>query len=146
MYEYKYPHPAVTADTVVFALEDNDTYVLLVKRLNNPFKGYWALPGGFMNIDESASDAAKRELKEETGLSVDAVFQIGAYSAVDRDPRERVVSVAYYAEVDCRQPVKGGDDAGKAEWFDLEKLPPLAFDHSQILKDALEKRRISSML
>lgn len=146
MYEYKYPHPAVTADTVVFALEGNKTYVLLVKRLNDPFKGCWAFPGGFMNIDEDTSDTAKRELKEETGLSVDAVFQIGAYTAVDRDPRERVITVAYYAEVDCRQPVKGGDDAGKAEWFELDKLPELAFDHSQILADALAKSRINSMM
>lgn len=146
MYEYKYPHPAVTADTVVFALEGDKTYVLLVKRLNDPYKGCWAFPGGFMNIDEDTSDTAKRELKEETGLTVDAVFQIGAYTAVDRDPRERVISVAYYAEVDCRQPVKGGDDAGRAEWFELDKLPTLAFDHSQILADALAKRRISSML
>ncbi len=146
MYEYKYPHPAVTADTVVFALEGDKTYVLLVKRLNDPYKGCWAFPGGFMNIDEDTSDTAKRELKEETGLTVDSVFQIGAYTAVDRDPRERVISVAYYAEIDCRQPVEGGDDAGRAEWFELEKLPTLAFDHSQILADALAKRRISSML
>lgn len=146
MYEYKYPRPEVTADTVVFALEEDTTYILLIKRRNEPFKNCWALPGGFMNMDETADECARRELKEETGLDVSSVFQIGAYSAVDRDPRSRVVSVAFYTDVDGRQKVHGGDDAAQAEWFDTNDLPDLAFDHKQIINDAMTKRRISAML
>ena len=138
MYCYKYPHPAVTADCIVFNKEDNRTYVLLIKRKNEPFKDCWAFPGGFINIDESAEDAAIRELKEETGMEISTVEQLKAYSTPNRDPRERVITIAFIAESQIKE-VKGGDDAKEARWFDISTLPPLAFDHAQILKDALEK-------
>ena len=141
MYCYKYPHPAVTADCVVFNRENNKIYVLLIKRKNEPYKDCWAFPGGFINIDESAEDAAIRELKEETGLEVSKVEQLKAYSSPKRDPRERVITIAFIAESEIKN-VKGGDDAKEAGWFDIDNLPPLAFDHEIILKDAIDKIEI----
>ena len=134
-YEYKYPHPAVTADCIVFT---SDNQVLLIVRKNEPCKGQWAFPGGFMNIDETAEAAAVRELQEETGILLDEtdIFQVGAYTTVDRDPRERVITIAYLAEIDKPVAVKGTDDAANAQWFPLDALPPLAFDHEEILTDA----------
>ena len=142
MYTYKYPHPAVTADCVVFAHEGAEVYLLLVERKHDPCKGQWAFPGGFMNIDETADDAARRELMEETGLVVGEVHQVGAYTQVDRDPRERVITIAYYAEIDGRQTVSGSDDAAQAQWFSVSQLPELAFDHARILKNAMAKSRL----
>ena len=136
MYTYKYPHPAVTADCIVFAHDGDDVLVLLIQRLHDPFCGCWAFPGGFMNIDETAEAAAVRELEEETGLKIASVRQVGAFSRVDRDPRERVVTVAFYAELPSVQSVKPGDDAGSARWFSLKHLPSLAFDHSEIIEAA----------
>ncbi len=134
-YEYKYPHPAVTADCIVMT---RDNQVLLIQRKNEPCRGQWAFPGGFMNIDETAEAAAVRELQEETGITLSEtdIFQVGAYTAVDRDPRERVITIAYLAEIDAPVPVKGSDDAARAQWFPLDALPPLAFDHAEILLDA----------
>lgn len=137
VYTYKYPHPAVTVDCAVFAKEDGETKVLLIERKNEPCKGMWALPGGFMNIDESAEEAAVRELQEETGISVKEVAQTGTYSRVDRDPRERVVTIAFYAVIDKVCKVVGQDDAKQARWFPIDNLPELAFDHSEILTDAI---------
>jgi len=97
----------------------------------------WALPGGFMNIDESAEEAAIRELKEETGIDVKEVTQVGAYSKVDRDPRERVITIAFYTVIDNPVKAVGQDDAKQAEWFTLDNLPTLAFDHSEILSAAI---------
>lgn len=134
-YTYEYPRPAVTADCVVMTKEDVPQ-VLLVERGNEPYKGCWALPGGFMNMDESTEQCAIRELKEETGLDVEKVWQIGAYSKVDRDPRGRNVCVAYLAIVDKPAAVSGQDDAAKAQWFHIDALPPLAFDHEDIMRDA----------
>ncbi|MCR4852520.1 MAG: NUDIX hydrolase [Prevotella sp.] len=142
MFSYKHPHPAVTADCVVFVPESDDMFsVLLIQRKNEPCKGQWAFPGGFMNIDESAEEAAVRELREETciDVSVDDVRQVGAYTKVDRDPRERVLTIAYFTVLPSRITVRGADDAARAEWFRLDDLPPLAFDHEQILADALGK-------
>lgn len=134
-YEYKYPHPAVTADCIVMT---RDNQVLLIQRKNEPCQGQWAFPGGFMNIDETAEAAAVRELQEETGITLSEtdIFQVGAYTAVDRDPRERIITIAYLAEIDAPVPVKGSDDAARAQWFPLDALPPLAFDHAEILLDA----------
>ena len=134
-YTYEYPRPAVTADCVVITRE-NEPKVLLIQRGNEPFKGQWAFPGGFMNMDETTEQCAVRELEEETGLKVSKIKQIGAYSKVDRDPRGRTVTVAYLAIIDKVEAVKGLDDAAKAQWFSLSDLPKLAFDHEEIMADA----------
>ena len=141
MYYYKYPHPAVTADCIVFNQEEDMISVLLIKRMNEPFKDCWAFPGGFININESAEDAAIRELKEETGVEISKVEQLKAYSKPERDPRERVITIAFLAFSNDKK-VKGNDDAKEARWFDISNLPPLAFDHEQILKDALIRIKI----
>lgn len=132
-YTYKYPRPAVTADCIVITKEA-EPKVLLIQRGDEPYKGCWAFPGGFMEIDETTEQCAIRELEEETGLKVDEVHQIGAFSKVDRDPRGRTVTVAYLAFVDAPVEVKGQDDAANAEWFPLSALPALAFDHADIMK------------
>ena len=134
-YSYKYPRPAVTADCVVITNEPLPK-VLLIQRGAEPFKGSWAFPGGFMNMDETTEECAIRELEEETGLKVTTVHQIGAYSKVDRDPRGRTITVAYLAIIDSPQEVRGQDDAAKAEWFPITELPQLSFDHFDILQDA----------
>lgn len=135
-YTYKYPRPAVTADCVVMTREP-DTKVLLIERGGEPYKGCWAFPGGFMDMDETAAQCAVRELQEETGLTVQNVSQIGAYSGVDRDPRGRTVTVAYLAVVDREMAVTGQDDAARAQWWPVSALPPLAFDHNEIMADAI---------
>ena len=135
-YTYKYPRPAVTADCVVITKEA-DPKVLLIQRGGEPFNGCWAFPGGFMNMDETTEQCAIRELEEETGLQVSNVILIGAYSKVDRDPRGRTISVAYLAIVDSPLEVTGQDDAAKAEWWPLSALPQLAFDHEEIMQDAI---------
>ena len=137
-YTYKYPRPAVTADCVVMTRE-SVPQVLLIQRGIEPFKGCWAFPGGFMNMDESTEQCAIRELEEETGLHVSELHQIGAYSKVDRDPRGRTVTVAYLVIVDQPLAVTGQDDAAKAQWFSVNALPPLAFDHEDIMQDAVRK-------
>jgi 8-oxo-dGTP diphosphatase len=135
-YTYKYPRPAVTADCVVIANEQQPK-VLLIQRGNEPFKGCWAFPGGFMDMDETTEHCAVRELKEETGLAVSDLHQIGTYSKIDRDPRGRTISVAYLVIIDSPVEVTGQDDATKAEWFPITNLPHLAFDHFDIMQDAL---------
>lgn len=135
-YTYNYPRPAVTTDCVVFTNEE-EPKVLLIQRGNEPYKGYWAFPGGFMNMEETAEECAVRELKEETGLTVKQIQQIGAYSKVDRDPRGRTISITYLAIVDAPAAVSGMDDAAKAAWFPLTSLPNLAFDHQDIMTDAI---------
>ena len=137
-YTYEYPRPAVTADCIVITKEA-EPKVLLIERGGEPFKGCWALPGGFMNMDETTEQCAFRELEEETGLKIGEVHQIGAYSRVDRDPRGRTITVAYLAVVDAPMAVKGQDDAAKAQWFPLSALPELAFDHEEIMRDAIKK-------
>ena len=137
-YTYEYPRPAVTADCVVITKEA-EPKVLLIERGGEPFKGCWALPGGFMNMDETTEQCAFRELEEETGLKIGEVHQIGAYSRVDRDPRGRTITVAYLAVVDAPMAVKGQDDAAKAQWFPLSALPELAFDHEELMRDAIKK-------
>ncbi len=139
-YHYKYPHPSVTTDCVVFGYDGLRLNVLLIERGAGPFKGHWAFPGGFLNIDESAQQGAKRELFEETGLKDAHIRQFHTFSAVNRDPRERVISIAYYALVRISE-VKGGDDAAKAQWFPLDSVPPLAFDHDMMLRMAIKELR-----
>jgi 8-oxo-dGTP diphosphatase len=135
-YTYKYPRPSVTADCVVITKEE-DAKVLLIQRRDNPYKGCWAFPGGFMEIDETTEQCAIRELEEETGLKLNKLHQIGAYSKVDRDPRGRTITVAYLIIIDEPLPVTGLDDAANAKWWSLASLPQLAFDHDEILTDAI---------
>jgi 8-oxo-dGTP diphosphatase len=135
-YTYKYPRPSVTADCIVITKETTPK-VLLIQRGGDPFKGSWAFPGGFMNMDETTEQCAIRELEEETGLKLTALQQLGAYSKVDRDPRGRTITVAYLAIVDTPIAVTGQDDAIKAEWWPLSDLPHLAFDHYDIMQDAI---------
>ena len=140
-YTYKYPRPAVTADCVVVTKEVV-SQVLLIERGADPFKGCWAFPGGFLNMDETTEQCAIRELEEETGLRVSEVHQIGVYSKVDRDPRGRTVTVAYLDIVEEPVVVSGKDDAAKAEWWPIDALPPLAFDHEDIMRDAINACKI----
>lgn len=139
-YHYKYPHPSVTTDCVIFGFDGVKLKVLLIERGVEPFKGRWAFPGGFIKMDESAEEGALRELKEETGLTGAYIKQFHAFTDPNRDPRERVITIAYYALVRI-QDVKGGDDAAKAQWFDLGEVPALAFDHDRILRKAMQELR-----
>lgn len=143
-YTYKYPRPAVTADCVVMTKE-SVPQVLLIERGADPYKGCWAFPGGFMNMDETTEQCAIRELEEETGMKVSELQQIGAYSKVDRDPRGRTITVAYLVTVNHPIAVTGQDDAAKAQWFPIDALPQLAFDHEDIMRDAksiFEQKRL----
>jgi 8-oxo-dGTP diphosphatase len=137
---YEYPRPALTVDAVVFGLDDEDLKVLLVRRGLEPFRDKWALPGGFVRVEESLEDAVRRELQEEAGISQVFLEQLYTFGDVDRDPRERVVTVAYYALVrlsDHR--VKAATDARDAAWFAVSEARGLAFDHDRILAVALER-------
>jgi len=138
-YTYKYPRPAVTVDMLVFKTDKGRTQLLLIRRNRNPFQGFWAIPGGFMDMDETLEMAAQRELKEETGLQDIVLEQLKAYSAINRDPRHRTISVAFTGFLTDNQSVKAGDDAQNAQWFPIHNLPPLAFDHARIVADALTK-------
>lgn len=140
IYSYKHPHPSVTTDCVIFGFDGTKLQVLLVERGIDPYKGKWAFPGGFIKMNESCEEGALRELKEETGLTNTYIEQFHTFSEPNRDPRERVITVAYYALVRI-QDVKAGDDATKAEWFTLDKVPQLAFDHDRILRTALKHLR-----
>lgn len=139
-YTYDYPHPAVTVDAVVFARSADGLEVLLMQRRSAPHEGKWALPGGFVEIDESLDDAARRELAEETGLSGVELKQLHAFGAPERDPRERVISVAYFGMVKKQDhALRAASDAADARWFPVTALPPLAFDHAQIIALALTR-------
>lgn len=139
---YQYPRAALTVDCVVFGLDDDELKVLLIQRGLPPFEGKWALPGGFVHVDETLEEAARRELEEETGLRNIFLEQLFTFGAVDRDPRERVVSVAYYALVNLRDHrVQAATDAREAAWFGVHGGPTLAFDHADILEKALERLR-----
>lgn len=138
-YTYKYPHPAVTTDCVIFGYDIKEGLsVLLVERGGEPFKGCLAFPGGFMKIDEDAETGALRELKEETGLETSQVEQFGCFTDVNRDPRERVITIAFMSLVK-KTDVHGGDDAAAASWYPISEVPSLAFDHDRILRVALSR-------
>ena len=139
-YTYRYPHPAVTTDCVVFGFDGKELKVLLIERGLDPYKGMWAFPGGFLRMDETAEECAKRELREETGLELTKVRELGTFSGVNRDPRERVVSIAFYS-LARHSSVKGGDDAAKARWWAIDDIPQLAFDHDYILRKAMKRIR-----
>ncbi len=136
-YTYPYPRPSVTTDCVIFGYDGKDLKVLLVERGIPPFKGMWAFPGGYLQMDENAIDGAKRELFEETGLKDAFIEQFYTFSDVNRDPRGRVITIAHLAIVKITD-VKGGDDAAQAKWFSLKEIPQLAFDHDMILRTAIK--------
>lgn len=139
-FSYKYPRAALTVDCVVFGYDEGELKVLLIQRALDPFKGKWALPGGFVRVDETLDDAARRELEEEAGLKDVFLEQLYTFGAVNRDPRERVVSVAHYALVKlAAHETKAATDAADARWFPISKVPKLAFDHADILKTALSR-------
>lgn len=141
-HSYEFERPALTVDIVVFGLDDVDLQVMLIQRDLPPFRGEWALPGGFVKIDETLDAAARRELQEETGLERIFLEQLYTFGALDRDPRERVVTVAYYALVNLEgHKIRPSTDARNAAWFALNDLPELAFDHQQILNLAHERLR-----
>ncbi|WP_417587770.1 NUDIX hydrolase [Pararhodobacter oceanensis] len=135
-YTYDFPRPSVTTDILVFSIRDGALQVLLIERKFDPHKGAWAIPGGFVQMDEDLETGALRELQEETGLSGIPIRQLGAYGAPERDPRGRVITIAFIALVPSDDLIaQGGSDAQDARWFPLDALPPLAFDHAQILAD-----------
>lgn len=141
-YCYEYPRPAVTVDLVVFAHRGEETVTLLVRRAHAPFAGSWAIPGGFLNIDEEIEFGVRRELREETGLNlwVPIAF-LGIFGAPGRDPRGRTISLVYVALLPGEPPeVFGGDDAAEANWVAAEPLADLhlAFDHDEILRKGLD--------
>ncbi|MEO1035887.1 MAG: NUDIX domain-containing protein [Pseudomonadota bacterium] len=139
-YTYQYPHPAVTVDIAIFSIRHDALNVLLIKRAQAPFAGEWALPGGFVGIDEALEVAAARELKEETGVDAGYLEQLYTFGAPQRDPRERVISVAYFALIPSdRLEIRAASDAEGVAWFPVSELPALAFDHDKILATALER-------
>lgn len=139
---YEYPRAALTVDCVVFGLDDDDLKVMLIRRGGEPFKGRWALPGGFVRVDESVDDAARRELREETGITGVFLEQLYTFGEVRRDPRERVVSVAYYALCNLGEhQIAATTDADDAKWFAVGDTPRLAFDHDEILEKAVARLR-----
>ncbi len=141
-FSYEFARPALTVDIVVFALDEADLQVMLIERDLEPFAGRWALPGGFVRVEETLEEAARRELQEETGLVNIYLEQLYTFGEVERDPRERVVTVAYYALVNLQgHNVRASTDARNAAWFAVSDLPDLAFDHEQIVDAALERLR-----
>ena len=135
MHAYEYPRPAVAVDLIVLRQSEPEPQLLLIERKHDPYAGCWALPGGFLDEGETLEAAAARELLEETSAKVLELQQFKAYSAVDRDPRTRVISVVFSAKIDAAAAVVAGDDAAKAVWFPVSQLPKLAFDHANILTD-----------
>lgn len=139
---YEYPRAALTVDCAVFGFDETELKVLLIERGIAPFKGHWALPGGFVRVEETLDEAARRELAEETGLETVFLEQLYTFSTVDRDPRERVISVAYYALTKpADHQTRATTDAADAQWFPVTQIPALAFDHAEILSAALQRLR-----
>ena len=144
-YTYQHPHPAVTTDIVIFTIRRQQLELLLIRRADEPFKDCWALPGGFVNIDEDLEHCALRELEEETGVTGVYLEQLYTFGTPGRDPRERVISIAYYALVPPdRMNIRAASDAREVAWFEVRQLPPLAFDHKAIVEKA--HRRLAAKL
>ncbi len=144
-YCYEFPRPGLTVDIAVFRGSDGRYELLLVRRKKEPFAGAYALPGGFVDEMEPLESAARRELSEETGLTVGEMWQLRAYGEPGRDPRGHTVSVAHVALADAGQSVRGNDDASEARWFPIDDLPDLAFDHDLITSDAIAWLRKSAL-
>ncbi|AFY38104.1 NUDIX hydrolase [[Leptolyngbya] sp. PCC 7376] len=145
-YTYDYPKPSVTVDCVVFGLDaEHDLKIMLIQRGVEPYKGEWALPGGFVRLEESLEEAALRELKEETGVEEIFLEQLYTFGKPGRDPRDRVITVAYYALINLADyPINAQTDADDAAWYSLENLPSLAFDHDKIV--TIAKQRLQGKL
>ncbi len=140
VYSYEHPHPAVTTDVVIFTIRNDALELLLIKRAADPYQGTWALPGGFVEINEDIEVCALRELEEETGITGVYLEQLYTFGKPGRDPRERVISVAYYALVPPdRMRIRAASDASDVGWFRLDNLPDLAFDHNDIVKMAHQR-------
>jgi 8-oxo-dGTP diphosphatase len=140
MFQYEYPHPAVTVDVVIFTIRDRQLKLLLVKRAGEPYRGKWALPGGFVHLEESLDAGASRELEEETGVSGVFLEQLYTFGKPGRDPRERVITVAYYALIPSdKLQIRAATDAEAVGWFGMDELPELAFDHAEIVAMAHQR-------
>lgn len=139
-YSYKYPRLAMTVDALVLAGKINPKKVLLIQRKFDPFMGFWALPGGFVGMDETLKAACSRELFEETGLKNIPLKQFYTFDAIARDPRHRTVTTVFYGEVDDVLTVHGGDDASEAKWFEISDLPEVAFDHGDIIRKFMSEK------
>lgn len=145
-YCYEYPRPAVTADIIILKLLNKQTSVLLIERKHPPYEGMWALPGGFLEMDETLEEAALRELREETGISGVTLAQFHTFSKVNRDPRHRTITTVFIGQADEKTVTpEAGDDAAKVQWFPLEALPPLAFDHGEVMEMVRRKPDITSL-
>lgn len=145
-YVYDWPRPMVTADAAVFAFGDGKARLLLIQRKHEPYAGHWALPGGFVEIDEDLPEAVARELAEETGLRDIPLEQLRTFGRPGRDPRGRTITVVYFGIADKdHQQVQAADDAAQVEWFDIDHLPPMAFDHDEIARWAIEHLKRSVM-
>ncbi len=139
MYTYQYPHPAVTVDMLILDKSGSSPKILLIERRNDPFAGCWAMPGGFVDENEDISDAALRELREETSLTDVALHQFGAFGKPGRDPRGHTITIAYWGIADNPQQASAADDAKNLKWYEINNLPPLAFDHLEIIQAGLKK-------
>lgn len=139
-YTYKHPRPALTVDAVVFRDRNKSRFeILLIQRDRPPFEGDWALPGGFVDMDETLETAVARELEEETNLKGIELEQLHSFSALNRDPRGRTVSVVFWGVLKNNLQAQAGDDARSVKWFDIDKLPTLSFDHDEVVKLAIQK-------
>ena len=142
---HKYEKPSVTADIVIYTIQNNELKILLVKRGIEPFKNKWAIPGGFVRIHESLEDAAKRELEEETGVKDVYLEQLYSFGDPKRDPRGRVITVAYMALINSEKiKLKAATDVSEVQWFSIKKIPQLAFDHKKILDYSLKRLKCGS--
>ncbi len=141
-YSYDYPRPCVTTDCLIFRKIDSEWSLLLIERGNEPFKGCWALPGGFLEMEEDLSTCAARELQEETGMTGISLRQLYAFGEPRRDPRHRTISIAFWGIDNSERQAVGSDDAAQARWFAIDKLPNLAFDHELIIQKALSNNEI----
>ena len=145
-YIYNYPRPAVTADIIIFKIIKNLTSVLLIERKHPPFEGMWALPGGFLDMDETLEEAALRELQEETAITGVELKQFHTFSKVNRDPRHRTITTVFIGYInDITIEPEAGDDAANVQWFSLDSLPPMAFDHEEVLEMVKANPGITSL-
>jgi 8-oxo-dGTP diphosphatase len=142
-FTYSYPRPAITVDIIITRLYRNQKQFLLIRRKNEPFRNKWALPGGFINLEERLKEAAMRELHEETGLTVRQLHQFHVFDEPSRDPRERTITVVFTGKVEnSKYSIKAASDANEAKWFPVNNIPELGFDHQSIIKLAIIRKRI----